>query len=337
MLNIKDEGIVLEKSEVAFENKAVFNPTCVEVDGITHMFYRALDQNDVSSIGYCQLKDNRVIMRAKQPVIFPEFDYEKMGTEDPRITYLSGTYYMFYTGYDGKNALICYATSPDLITFTKHGVISPQMSYDEAEDIFRSQVQRKYTLFEMFYKQRNGQDILLFEKDASLFPKKIDGQFALLHRILPGIQLIKFNDFSELTEDHWREYLKDLQNNIVMDPLYWFENRNVGGGAPPIETEDGWLIIYHTVADNLSEKTYYASAALLDKANPMKVIGRLKEPLFSPVATWEKFGVVNNVVFPTGCVVSGNKLTIYYGAADSVIAAKSLNLTDLLFELKKNG
>ena len=122
MLNIKDEGIVLEKSEVAFESKAVFNPACVEIDGITHMFYRALNQNDVSSIGYCQIKDGQVIARAKQPAIFPEFDYEKMGTEDPRITYLDGTYYMFYTGYDGKNALICYATSPDLVTFTKHGV-----------------------------------------------------------------------------------------------------------------------------------------------------------------------------------------------------------------------
>ena len=174
------------------------------------------------------------------------------------------------------------------------------------------------------------------QKNWVLFPEKIDGKFALLHRILPGIQLVEFNDFSELTEDHWREYLKNLPDNIVMDPLYWFENRNVGGGAPPIETEDGWLIIYHTVGDSLSGKIYYASAALLDKANPLKVIGRLKEPLFSPVASWEKFGVVNNVVFPTGTVVNGNKLTIYYGAADSVIAAKSLNLTDLLFELKKN-
>jgi len=337
MLNIKDEGIILEKSAVAFENKAVFNPACIQADGVTHMFYRALDQNDVSSIGYCRLKGNQVIKRSIQPVIFPEHDYEKMGTEDPRITYLDGTYYLFYTGYDGKNALICYATSKDLTTFTKKGVISPQMSYDEAEDIFRGpEVQRKYTMFEMFYKERNGQDILLFEKDACLFSKKINGKFALLHRILPGIQLITFNDFSELTGDYWRHYLKNLGENIVLDPLYWFENRNVGGGCPPIETEDGWLIIYHTVGDGLKGKIYYASAALLDKANPLKVIGRLKEPLFSPVAAWEKFGVINNVVFPTGAVVEGNKLTIYYGAADSLIAAKSLNINELLFELKRN-
>lgn len=337
MLNIKDEGIILEKNDVAFENKAVFNPACIQVDGVTHMFYRALDQNDVSSIGYCQLKGNQVTKRSNQPVIFPEHDYEKMGTEDPRITYLDDTYYLFYTGYDGKNALICYATSVDLITFTKHGVISPQFSYDEAEDIFRGHdVQRKYTMFEMFYKERNGQDILLFEKDASLFPKKIDGKFALLHRILPGIQLIKFNDFSELTDDYWRNYLKTLSEGIILDPLYWFENRNLGGGCPPIATEDGWLIIYHTVGDSLTGKIYYASAALLDINNPLKVLGRLKEPMFSPVASWEKFGVVNNVVFPTGAIVEGNKLIIYYGAADSLIAAKSLSLNELLFELKRN-
>ena len=337
MLKIRDEGIILEKTNLEFENRAVFNPACIEVNGVTHMFYRALNENDVSSIGYCQLIDNKVVKRLNKPILSPEYGYEKMGVEDPRITFLEGIYYLLYTAYNGKNALISYATSKDLVHFTKHGPISPKISYDEAEDIFRdSGIRERYSMFEMFYKETRGKDILLFEKDASLFPQKIGGKFALLHRILPGIQLIRFNDFSELNATFWRDYLKNLGENIVLDPLFWYENRNVGGGCPPIETEDGWLIVYHAVEDTPLGKIYHATAALLDLKNPLKVLGRLKEPLFSPKASWEKKGVVDNVVFPTGAVVKDRKLYIYYGAADTLIAAKSLYLKDLLKELQSN-
>ena len=123
MLKIKDEGIILERTDLRFENKAVLNPACIQVDGITHMFYRAVNQYDISSIGYAQLKDNKVIKRFKVPVLFPEFGYEKNGVEDPRITYLDGIYYLFYTAYDGKDAIISYATSLDLVNFVKHGLI----------------------------------------------------------------------------------------------------------------------------------------------------------------------------------------------------------------------
>ncbi|MCX6704792.1 MAG: pesticidal protein Cry7Aa [Candidatus Woesebacteria bacterium] len=337
MLKIQDEGIILEKTDLEFENKAVLNPACIQVGDITHMFYRAVDQNDISSIGYCQLVDNKVVKRLEKPVLFPEFDYEKRGVEDPRITYLDGIYYLFYTAFDGKDALIAYATSSDLVRFVKQGLISPEISYDEAEDIFReSGIRERYSMFEMLYKEKVGKNVLLFEKDASLFPQKIDGKFALLHRVLPGIQVIYFDNFSDLTDNRWRDYLKNLGNFIMLDPLYWFESRNVGGGAPPIETEDGWLIIYHAVEDTPLGKIYHAAATLLDLKNPLKVLGRLSEPLFSPKAPWEKSGVVDNVVFPTGAVVRDKRLYIYHGAADKLIAAKSIGLTELLTELKKS-
>jgi len=336
MITVKNEGIILEKTNLKFENKGVLNPACIQVDDITHMFYRAVNHNNISSIGYCQLKDNKVVKRLKEPVLFPEYDYEKKGIEDPRITLLEGTYYLLYTAYDGKNALIAYATSRDLIHFVKQGLISPKISYDEAEDIFReSKVRKRYSMFEMFYKERAGKDILLWEKDAALFPQKFNRRFALLHRILPGIQIIYFNNFSELTKDRWRDYLKNLGDFVVLDPLFWFENRNVGGGCPPIETKDGWLIIYHAVKDTPLGKIYHAAAALLDLKNPLRVLGRLTEPLFSPKAPWEKSGITNNIVFPTGAVVRGKRLYIYYGAADTVIAAKSVDLAELLTELKK--
>lgn len=337
MLKIKDEGIILEKSDLKFENKAVFNPACIQIGNITHMFYRATNKKDISSIGYCQLKGNKIVTRMKEPVLFPEYDYEKNGLEDPRITFLDGIYYLLYTVYNGQNALISYATSDDLVHFSKQGIISPKISYDEAEDIYRgSGIKERYSMFEIFYREKEGQDVLLFEKDASLFPKKINNKFALIHRILPGIQITFFDKFSDLNKSFWREYLTKLGDFIVLDPVYWYESRNIGGGCPPIETEDGWLVIYHAVEDTPLGKIYHATAALLDLKNPLKVLGRLREPLFSPKATWEKKGVINNVVFPTGAVVKDKKLYIYYGASDTLIAAKSLYLKDLLKEIQLN-
>lgn len=338
MLKIKDEGIILKPTHLAFENKAVFNPACIEVNGITHMFYRAVDRQDISTIGYCQLKNNRVVNRLTRPILAPEFAYETKGVEDPRITLFNGTYYLFYTAYDGQNALIAYATSKNLINFNKHGLISPNISYDEAEDMFRrSQVRERYRLFEMLYKEKKGKNVLLFEKDALLFPQKFKGKFALIHRILPGIQLIYFKDFAELTDGFWRKYLTNLGENVIIDPLYWYESRNVGGGCPPIRTKAGWLMIYHAVEDTPLGKIYHAAAALLELNNPLKVIGRLKEPLFSPTASWEKNGLVDNVVFPTGAIVKNGRLYIYYGAADSCIGAKSMKLDSLLKTIKKEG
>jgi predicted GH43/DUF377 family glycosyl hydrolase len=147
--------------------------------------------------------------------------------------------------------------------------------------------------------------------------------------------VIYFNDFKDLTDDYWREYLRDLGSYILLESKYRFESRNVGGGCPPIETEEGWLLIYHGIEDSIQGRIYHAAAVLLDLDDPTKVIGRMKQPLFSPTENWEKQGDVNNVVFPTGTVLKGNKLYIYYGAADKLIAAKSVDMRELLAELKK--
>ena len=154
MVNVSKGKILLEsRSDIEFENGGVLNPACVEKDGIIHMFYRAVRKRNFSTIGYCQIKDGRVIYRMDEPILKPEYLYERMGIEDPRVTYLEGKYYMLYTAYDGVNALIAYATSYDLKNWTKKGLISPQISYDEAEDIFRnSGLIERYTFFEKLYK-----------------------------------------------------------------------------------------------------------------------------------------------------------------------------------------
>ncbi len=335
MVIVRRERVLLEATENEFENQAVLNPTVVQQGDTLHMFYRAVKEGNYSSIGYCKLEGPlNIVERRNSPILFPEHDYEIHGTEDPRIVILDGTYYMFYTAYDGRNALIAYATSKDLKIWEKHGIISPKMRYDEAGDYFRlSKLKERYYFFISYYKDVVGEDVLLWEKDSFIIPKKFNNKFALFHRVLPDIQIVYFDDFKDLTTDFWKDYLKTLGEHVVIEPKFGYESRNIGAGAPLIETDRGWLMLYHSVEDSNKGKVYHASAALLDKENPFNVIGRLKEPLFSPTEDYEKVGDVNNVVFPTGTAIFGDRLYIYYGAADKRIAVASVNLHKLLHEL----
>ncbi len=335
MIKITKGKIVLEsRTSLEFENEGVLNPGCIEKDGIVHMFYRAVKKGNYSTIGYCQIKNNEVIYRSDKPILVPDYRYESHGLEDPRITFLEGKYYMLYTAYDGKNAVVAYAVSNDLKKWDKKGLISPQMTYDEAEDIFKqSNVGEEYTYYEKKFKQDWGDKVKLWEKDAMLFPKKIKGKYALIHRVLPGIQVCYFDNFDQLNQEFWRNYLKDLKSYLILDPKYEFESDYIGGGAVPIETDKGWLLIFHSVDLNNGVRTYHASVALLDLDNPQKIIGRLSYPLFSPSEKWEIEGTVNNVVFPTGTYVKNDELFIYYGAADLRIGVRTVGVSDLLKEL----
>jgi len=337
MVSIKREGVVLEPTGLEFERLGVMNPACIRAGDSVHMFYRAVREGNYSSIGYCRLDGPlNVVERAKAPMLSPEFDYEIHGVEDPRIVLIGKTYYMCYIAYDGRDAWTAYATSRDLKHFEKKGVITSGTSYAEASELFRqSNMPERYLNFDIYDKCEGDTEdtVLLWGKDSFLFPKKINGKFALLHRVLPEIQVVYFNDFQELTPEFWRENLKHLSDYIILEKKYWFESRYIGGGCPPIETNEGWLLIYHTIEDTKQGKVYRAGAALLDKNNPCKLIGRLKEPLFSPEEKWEKKGVVNNVVFPTGSAIFDERLYIYYGAADTHIAVASVDLDELLDEL----
>ena len=338
MIDVSKGKILLEsRMGVEFESGGVLNPACIEKDGIIHMFYRAVEKDNFSTIGYCQIKDDKMVYRSDKPIIFPEFEFESHGIEDPRVTFLGEQYYLFYTSFDGTSAQVAYATSKDLISWTKKGLISSKMSYDKAEDIFRnSGVGEKYTFFEKVFRYERSDKVKLWEKDAMLFPKKINGKFALIHRVLPGIQICYFDSFDQLSkQEFWENYLKKLGQRVILEPKFEFENAYVGGGCVPLETEAGWLLIYHGVNLKDGIRTYSALAALLDKNDPQKIIGRLSSPLFVPSEKWELEGVVNRVVFPTGLSLKGDQLTIYYGAADSKIGFRKLSLSKLLGELKK--
>ena len=339
MIEVKKEGVLLAKTDLEFENEGVLNPAVIRLGESVHLFYRAVQQGNHSSIGYCRLDGPLTVAeRWAKPIIVPEFEYESHGVEDPRIVKIDNLYYMTYTGYDGTNARSALATSKDLMHFKKQGIIVPSINYSEFVSLVESagQVNEKYYNNQKFYYQEPDpeKEILLWDKNVVFFPRKINGKLVFLHRIRPGIQIVSVNSLKELTKEFWEDYFLNMQKYIVLDPVFSHESSYIGSGCPPIETEHGWLLIYHGAEETNKGIVYSAcAAALLDLNHPAKVIARLPYALFSPEYEWETKGEVNNVVFPTGTALFGNTLFIYYGAADTQIACASVNLSELLAEL----
>lgn len=336
MIAVKKHGIILQETSLEFENEGVLNPAAIREGDFVHLFYRAVSQKNYSSIGYCKLIGPLEIEdRMKTPLLSPEFEYESHGMEDPRIVKIEDLYYLTYTAFDGINALGALAISKDLINFKKIGVIVPQIEYEEFDDLTDTNdlLNEKYYRYNQHNSiiEKEGTKVMLWDKDIIFFPRKINGKFCFLHRIKPDIQMvIGVESIEELTEEFWRNYLINFRNNILFSPNHDHEISYVGGGCPPIETEAGWLIIYHGVHSTTNNYVYSACAALFDIENPHIEIARLPYPLFKPEESWELKGKVNNVCFPTGAVVFHDILYIYYGAADEKIACASLSLPKLL-------
>ena len=338
MIKVKKEGILLEKTAFGFENEGVLNPAAIREGNIVHLFYRAVSKGNHSSIGYCRLNGPLLVgERSDIPVIFPQFDLEAHGIEDPRIVKIDDTYYLTYTAYDGINALGSLATSTDLKHWNKLGVIVPQITYND----FKRLASSKYTLNDKYarYNDRNSmattpdKKVLLWDKNVLFFPRRINNKLYFLHRIKPDIQIASVNNLDELTKDYWENYFLHEGDNLALEPKYKFEVSYIGGGCPPIETAHGWLLIYHGVHDTVNGYVYSACAALLSLENPETEIARLPYPLFKPEEDWELKGEVNNVCFPSGAVVFDDTLYIYYGAADERIACASVSLSELVTEL----
>jgi len=345
MIEVKKEGKILTKTDLDFENEGVLNPAVIREGDSVHIYYRAVRTGNHSSIGYCRLDGPLTIAeRWDKPFMVPEFDYESHGVEDARIVKIDNLYFMTYTGYDGTNARGALATSKDLKHFKKQGMIVPPITY--AQFVFLAEsagkVNKNYYHNHKFYYQKADPEkkIMVWDKNVLFFPRKINGKLVFLHRIRPGIQIVTVNSLKELTLPFWEKYFLNMQEDIVMDPHFRHESSYIGGGCPPIETEHGWLLIYHGVEETDHGRVYSACAALLDLNDPSTELARLPYALFSPEYDWELHGEVNNVVFPTGTVLFGNTLFIYYGAADSHIACASLSLSALVAELvsytKKN-
>lgn len=332
---VERHGIILEPRNLDFERCGVLNPACVRTETGTHLFYRAIDISGVSSIGYARFDEMGTLSeQPPEPMLVPEYQFESEGIEDPRITYLDGTYHMIYCAWDGQNARLAHAVSDDLVTFEKLGPIGPEVPALEALEILPTARRPEYASFVEYLVSRHGRDTRIWDKDGYLLPEKSNGEYVLFHRIFPDIEAVTFKRFEDLhDQDFWRNHLANLDRHTVMRPGRWFESRHVGGGAPPIKTEAGWLHVYHGVT---ASRHYSAGAFLTALDRPTEVIASLDQPLFQPTADYERIGAIAEVVFPTSVIPGTDRLDIYYGAADSRIALASLELDPLVERLRQS-
>ncbi|MFH0987651.1 MAG: glycosidase [Patescibacteria group bacterium] len=304
-----------------WESKMVFNCATVFRDNKVHLIYRArgedqIDDIPISRLGYAIFKEDGVTLekRYDYPVFKPKEWYEPAGCEDPRITEIDGKCYMLYTAYLGRRTApyfeeestnVAMASTNDFINWERHGLLLPS--------------------------------VLEPEKNGILFPKKIKGYYVLYYRIHPAIYVA---------------YSKSLENpdwighKAIMQPRKnsW-DSYKIGAGPPPIETNEGWLFIYHGVdkegtrRDAITGKIrpkfcYRLGVILIDKNNPEKILYRSEKPILEPKEKYEKKGLVPNVVFSCGANIIKDMLYVYYGGADTVIGVAMCNISELIKLIK---
>ena len=172
------------------------------------------------------------------------------------------------------------------------------------------------------------------DKDAALFPRRYNGKWVLIHRPMPASH--------GMGAHIWLSYSPDLKywgdHQILFEARRggWWDANKIGLSPPPLETPDGWLILYHGVRQTVSGSIYRLGLALVDLENPQRVLKRGDEWIFGPTAEYEKEGDVDDVVFPCGWVHDNktDQIRLYYGGADSVIAVATAQLSDLLEYIK---
>ena len=290
-----------------WETYNVFNPAVIHHNGLFHMHYRAQGLDWISRIGYAVSEDGIHWNRMRRPVLEPIDGTDSRGLEDARVTELDGVFYMCYTAYGrefsgegepidahyGGGILPMIARSNNLITWEQIGPI---------------------------VKGENN-------KDHVLFPRKINGRYAALHRRWPDVWIAYSDDL--LT---WREEdMATIYGPRNTDPEAW-DFKSVGSNGVPIETEAGWLLITHGYND---DHIYHFGVCLVDLDDPTRIITRPKTSIFSPEELWEIRGDIPNVVFSNANPVVGGVVYVFYGGGDHVIGLATCRLDDLLdFALK---
>ncbi len=241
-----------------------------------------------------------------QPTFAPDpenHSEEYWGIEDPRITWVPELrkYAIVYTAYSQAGPSVALALTEDFKKFERRGEIMPPEN-----------------------------------KDAALLPRRIGGNWALIHRPVSP---------TGLGAHVWISYSPDLRHwgshKILLRARQgpWWDANKIGLSPPPIETKKGWLVIYHGVRHTGAGCIYRLGLALLDLQTPEKCLLRGETWVFGPEEDYEREGDVGNVVFPCGYTIGndGDTIHLYYGGADTCIALATSSIRDLLNWLEQNG
>jgi beta-1,4-mannooligosaccharide/beta-1,4-mannosyl-N-acetylglucosamine phosphorylase len=290
------DGPILTPKDLPFSANAVFNPGVVEVDGEIVLLLRIEERRGLSHIRVARSKNGIDGWRiADSPFLEPDrpdCPFEEWGCEDPRVTRVGlDLWVIAYTAFSRYGPAVALAVTSDFDSVTRLGVmLSPT------------------------------------NKDAAVLPEEFAGDWILLHRPVTGQEENIWHASSRGNLMSW------TQPGLLMPQRGgpWWDGVRIGVGAPPIRTDQGWLLIYHGVKEMAMSPLYRLGLALLDRENPRRVTARAQEWVFAPEADFEQRGNTPNVVFTCGAIVRGDQVWMYYGAADTCVGLAIAKLDDLL-------
>jgi predicted GH43/DUF377 family glycosyl hydrolase len=293
---------LLTTADLPHTTSGIYNPGAVLCDGETLLLARVEERSGVSHLTTARSTDGISDWRIDHVAFAPDPEHpeEAHGIEDPRITQLEdGVYAIAYTAYSERGPLVSLATTSDFQSFERIGPVMPPEN-----------------------------------KDAALFPVRFDGRWAMLHRPVTGIPEERGDIWISFSPDlrHWGSHQRVLP---ARRGVQW-DARRIGVAAPPLLTDDGWLLLYHAVRRSGAGTFYYLGLALLDTADPTRVIRRSSEWILGPDAEYEQSGG-GGIVFPCGWIRDGDALRIYYGAADRVVALAHARVSQLLRWLARHA
>ncbi len=297
---------ILTQENWPYPINSVFNAGAAKLaNGDTLLLCRVEDRRGLSHLCAARSANGidgwRIDPEPTMPAKPREYPEEIWGIEDPRITYISELeqFAVVYTSFARGGPGVSLALTKDFRNFDRYGVIM------QPED-----------------------------KDAALLPRRIGGLWVLIHR-----------PTTTLGAHMWISYSPDLRHwgshKIILAARRggWWDANKIGLCSPPIETEKGWLVIYHGVRQTASGSIYRLGLALFDLENPEICLQRGDSWVFGPEAPYERNGDVKDVVFPCGQIIGadGDTIHLYYGAADSCVAMATGSIRSLLSWLDANS
>jgi predicted GH43/DUF377 family glycosyl hydrolase len=291
---------ILSAADWPYPANTVFNAGAALVDGETLLLVRVEDHRGMSHLTVARSKDGLTEWRIdEQPTFVPDHHKhpeELYGVEDPRIVWLEELkqWAITFTAYSHGGPLVSMAITQDFKSFERLGPVMPPD-----------------------------------DKDAALFPRRFDGRWVMIHRpstVFTG------------RVHMWVSYSPDLKHwgdhHIVLRSREggWWDANKIGLSPPPLETPEGWLVLYHGVRNTPAGVLYRLGLALLDLEDPRKVRRRSDEWIFAPEQPYERTGDVSDVVFPCGWThdPKTDRINMYYGCADTSMAVASADMKDLL-------
>lgn len=278
---------------------AVMNAGATTVGDETVLLCRVEDRRGISHLTVARSHDgvsNWLVDDVPLLAPDPAWPEEAWGLEDARLTRVDelDAWVIAYTSFSEGGPGVSLATTQDFRSVTRLG------------------------------RARAPED-----KNAALLSRRVMGQWVMFHRPVTVLGA---------HADIWLSRSSDLRTWTSPEPVMsarrggWWDSARIGMGPPPLETSEGWLVVYHGVRQTVSGALYRAGLALLDLENPTRVLRRGSEWVLGPAEGYELTGDVPGVVFPCGLVhdAATDELRLYYGAADTCIGVATASLPEVL-------